>query len=411
MISKPTPFRITDYGAVDDGKTMNTAAIQTAIETCAKQGGGTVLVPKGTFLTGGLHLRSNVTLRLEKDAVLLGSSDCNDYGGEARWTDALVKGEDVSNIAIEGEGTLDGVDCRNPKGEERFRGPHCVLLARCKSIRISNITIVRSANWAFNCIKCSDAVVEGLKVYGGHDGFDTLECNHFTFKNCDFRCGDDCLAGQGNRDFLFEDCYFNTSCNAFRFSCVNFVVRNSRFRGPGEFVHKISSRRNMIAAFVHFSPTDRLPKGPEPHSDNWLVENCTMENVDAFYEYNYEKGLWQTARPAKAVHFRNVRATGLSDPITIRGGDDRQFSLLLENIDLEFREESTNHEHINANHFHSLELRNVVLRNNGQVPMIIAHDGDRVTLSDVQCVPATSAKPFDINDVADVTIVASQPVH
>jgi len=386
MTSQPSTLRITDYGAVEGGKTMNTVAIQKAIDACAEEGGGTVLVPKGTFLTGGLHLRSNITLRLERDAVLLGSSDCNDYGGEDRWTDALVKGEDLSNIAIEGEGTLDGADCRNPKGEEGFRGPHCVLLDRCRNIRITDITIVRSANWAFNCGKCSDALVEGLKVRGGHDGFDALESNHFTFKNCDFRCGDDCIAGQGNRDFVFEDCYFNTSCNAFRFSCVNFVVQNSQFKGPGEYVHKISSRRNMLAAFVHFSPTDRSPKGPEPHSDSWLVENCTMENVDAFYEYNYENGLWQTARPVKAVHFRNVKATGLSRPISILGGDDRQFSLLMENIDLEFREGSPGHEHINASHFHSLELRNVVLRNSGQVPTIITRDGGHVTLGGVQCV-------------------------
>jgi hypothetical protein len=393
-------FAVTDFGAVADGKTLNTAAIQKAIDACAEKGGGTVRIPKGTFLCGGLHLKSRVALRLEKDAILLGSTDCMDYG-KGQWTDAFLTGTDLQGVRIEGEGTIDGADCRNPKGEEGFRGPHGILLRKCRDIYIGGITIVRSANWAINCYNCENATFEDFKVRGGHDGIDAQECVGFEVRKCDFRTGDDCIAGPGNRDFLFEDCYFNTSCNGFRFSCVNMTVRNSRFKGPGEFEHKISNRHNMISAFVHFSPMDRGYKGPQVHSDRWLIENCTIENVDRLYEFNHEKGLWQKGRPVGSVAFKDVKATGLVQPVFIVGDVDHQFSMRMENVALTPRDERAEMELISARRFDTLTLRNVALKNSGKKPVLKCEDGKTVSLSAVRCVPENPA-PYVLTTIGSV---------
>lgn len=374
----PSPEHlITNYGAVAAEGHMNTVAIQQAIDACEKKGGGTVRVPKGIFLTGAIHLRSHMTLQLDAGAVLLGSSNCLDYGGTADWKDALVRGVDLEDVHLTGKGTIDGADCRNPKGEEGFRGPHAVWLERCKNLTIKDITITRSANWAFNCNFCEDVRVEGLKVRGGHDGFDASNCHRFTFKNCDFRTGDDCLAGANNSDFLFEKCYFNTSCNAFRFACVGFVVRHSQFKGPGEFIHKVSGRKNMLAAFVHFSPQDRGFKGLVPHSDRWLVEDCVVDNADCLYEYNYADGLWQTGQPVAGVHFRNLKVTNLVDPVKVIGDEKRQFKLQIEHAELGFRPGTPDRPYFDLKQFGTLELRHVTLRPLGSGPVILAENGNR----------------------------------
>jgi hypothetical protein len=411
-IASKTCITITDFGAVSGGKQMNTAAIQKAIDACTDRGGGTVRIPKGVFLSGGLHLKSNVTLHLDKDAVLLGSSDWKDYGSPADWSDGFLNGADLVNVGLKGEGTIDGADCRNPGGGEGdLRGPHCIILNRCKGISIDGITVIRSANWAFNCIKCQDAVIDNLKVRGGHDGFDAFECANFVFKGCDFRTGDDCIAGSGSRDFVITDCYFNSSCNAFRFACINLTVRHCRFQGPGEYAHRSSGRHNMMHAFIHYSASQLVYKhgykGLEPHTDHWVIEKCTVDNVDVFYEYNYLNRIWQMGRPVKGVHFRNIKATGLAGPIWIVGDMTRQFSMILENVDLQFRRGSESQEHINARQFSTIELRNVVLRNDGSVPALRVEDGDRLVLAGARCVPSGNPAPFAITRVARTQTAAS----
>jgi hypothetical protein len=375
---------ITNYGAGAEEGRMNTEAIQRAIDTCAESGGGVVRVPKGTFLTGGLHLRSHLTLRLDAGAVLLGSSNCLDYGGTSDWKDALLRGEDLEDVHLVGEGTLDGADCRNPKGEEGFRGPHAVWLERSKNVTIEGITISRSANWAFNCNFCRDFKVDGLKVRGGHDGFDASNCHGFSFKNCDFRTGDDCLAGANNSDFSFEHCYFNTSCNAFRFACIGLTVRHSQFKGPGEFIHKISGRKNMLTAFVHFSPADRGFAGLVPHSDRWLIEDCVVDNADCLYEYSYPHGLWQDGQPVASVHFRNLAVTNLVDPIKVIGDEERQFKLQMDHCRLAFRPGTSDRPYLSLQQFGSVELNDVSLPPLGSGPVIRAESGNRFIHHDLK---------------------------
>ncbi|MBM3211022.1 hypothetical protein FJZ33_02305, partial [Candidatus Poribacteria bacterium] len=382
-IMTKTEFNVIEYGAIPDNGKPDTVAIQSAIDACAKVGGGIVRIPIGTFLSGALVIRDNITLHLEKGAILKGSDNFLDYG-DGKWLDALIKGENIRNIRIQGEGAIDGSDCRNPKGEEGFRGPHGILLTNCAGITIRDVTMQHIGNYAILCRNSTDANIKNVSFRGGHDGLHAQACSRFSVQDCDFRTGDDCLAGCDNVDFDVVNCNINSSCNGFRLGCLNLLVKNCRFWGPGEYQHRISKRMNMLSAFVHFAPEDRKPKLP---SDNWLIQDITIDNVDFIYGYNKERGLWQTGQPAKRIKLQNVKAARLMKPIRVLGDSKRQFELILDNVSMILHPEQLDQELLNITQFGKLELHNVTLQNSGNRPVIIAKDGNTIVLDNVTNVP------------------------
>ena len=140
-----------------------TKKIQKSIDSCFAIGGGIVKLQKGIHISGSLILKSNVKLFLEKGAILQGSSDDRDY-----QNDVFIYAKDAQNIAVEGEGIIDWVDCYNPNGEEKSRGPHCIKFINFKSLIIRGIQIINSANWAINCRYCNSGILENVSVKGGH---------------------------------------------------------------------------------------------------------------------------------------------------------------------------------------------------------------------------------------------------
>ncbi len=394
----PALFPVTQYGATADDASIDSAAIQRAIDACAKAGGGAVVIPKGSFVAGGLRLPDRVRLVLEEGAILQGSTNCADYGGASAWGDALISARNAQDIRIEGAGTIDGADCRNPRGEEGFRGPHAISLTACTNIVIEGITIVRAGNYAMLCRDSADAEVRRVAVRGGHDGLHTQACRRFNIGECDFRTGDDCLAGCDNEEFEVSDCRINSSCNGFRLGCDRMRVKECRFWGPGEFQHQISHRTNMLTAFVHFAPRDRHPRLP---SDRWLIQDVTIENADTVYAYDFERGLWQTGQPAKRLHFRNVKATGMVRPFSVLGDTNRLFDLTLENVVFAMRPDAPKQPVLDLSRFGSLTLRQVTLQNGGEAPLIRARDGNRVVLDGVITVPEGPA-PFSMERVKEI---------
>jgi hypothetical protein len=372
-------YNVIDFGVIADADILQTAAIQQVIDmACAD--GGTIVFPAGIYRCGGLHTTGGLTLRLEKGAVLFGSDNCLDYGNGI-WTEAFITGKDMEYFRIIGEGTIDGVDCFNPNGEENFRGPHCILLGNCKNIEISGITITRSANWAIYCHDCAGGTLENLTILGGHDGLHTQRCSDFTVKNCDFRTGDDAFAGSDNENFAITNCQINASCNGLHLGCLNITLLNCRFWAPGEYIHRVSGRNNMFAAICHLSPEDR---NPVKLSGNWLVKDCTVENCDALYEYNYQDGLWQTGQPVTTVKFENVTATGLVMPIIAIGDDARQLQLTLENVILETREGAEKKGYLTARKYGSITMKNVEMKNAGAGPVMNCDDGGKIIMDNVK---------------------------
>lgn len=229
---KVKDFNISDFGAVGNGKKLNTEAIQKAIDTCARQGGGRVVVPKGTFLSGGLVLRNNVNLHLEKDAVILGSPYKKDYPfrkllSDARYQKylrhALVFAQSVKNITVSGEGTLNGnAQLGGKLGEfkvdREYYRPCLLWFDECENVLVKEVTFKNSAMWTDTYSRCKNVHVDNITVTENYffnaDGCNMLDVEDFIIENCDIDAHDDgiCLKGYTNK------------------GCVRGVIRNNKVR-------------------------------------------------------------------------------------------------------------------------------------------------------------------------------------
>lgn len=220
-------------GIAGDGVTLDTAAIQTAIDRCSAAGGGTVLLRAGRYLTGTLHLRDHVTLMLESGAVILGSKRLEDYPIQhdaiasytSNYTErCLIRADGASDIVITGTGTIDG-------NGTAFSGPYMVrpFLMRfvsCRGVHISGITLQNPAMWTQHYLECEDVLVEGVRVRSrrprvNNDGIDIDSCRRMRIANCDIDAGDDAIVLKATtkspcRDIVVTNCVLSTLCNAFK---------------------------------------------------------------------------------------------------------------------------------------------------------------------------------------------------
>ena len=294
VAATPGIFNIRDYGAVGDGKTPDTAAINKAIEVCGAAGGGQVLIPPGRYLSGTLHLKSNVTLFLDAAATLVGSTDLESYqhftppagtpeSRWGRWHRALILGDDVENVAILGPGVIDGNKVFDPRGEERMRGPHTILLGKCRNVTIRDVSVKDSANYAIMLEFCQQVEVRNVKITGGWDGvhfrgWPGRPCRDISIVGCQFYTGDDAIAGRYWENVLISDCIVNSSCNGVRLigPAVQLIIRDCLFYGPGLHPHRTSDRHNMLSG-INLQPGGwDATKGS---LDDVLIADITMKKV------------------------------------------------------------------------------------------------------------------------------------
>ncbi|MBC8126673.1 MAG: right-handed parallel beta-helix repeat-containing protein, partial [Gloeobacteraceae cyanobacterium ES-bin-144] len=279
-----TRIDIRKHGAIGDGKSLDTPAIQKAIDACANAGGGTVVLPKGRYLSGNLVMRSGITLHLEAEARLIGTSDLSLYapppGGRPR---GLITGEDLENIAITGDGTIDGNKVFNPNGEEKMRGPHTIVLKNCRRVTLSDITIVDSANYAVYFSTSDDVEIRNAKFVGGWDGVHWRGsperwCKNVKITGCQFSTGDDAIAGSYWDHAVISDCLINSSCNGIRLigPAKHLTISNNKFIGPGKQPHRTSGRTNMLGAILLQPGGWDSTSGP---LDAVLIENNVMSDV------------------------------------------------------------------------------------------------------------------------------------
>jgi polygalacturonase len=240
-------FVITNFGAVADGKTDCTAAIGNAIDACSKAGGGRVVIPAGEFLTGAIHLKSNVNLHLETNSVLRFITDPKAYlpavftrfeGMELYNYSPLIYALGQKNVAVTGDGTLDGqadesnwlrwkgkksgtnnqvaADNRLKKmaddgvpveqrqfGEGDYLRPDFIQFNRCKNILVEGVHIRRSPMWEIHPLLCTNVTVRGVDIFShgpNNDGCDPESCRDVLIENCIFDTGDDCIAIKSGRN-------------------------------------------------------------------------------------------------------------------------------------------------------------------------------------------------------------------
>jgi polygalacturonase len=238
-------YDIKDFGAVADGRTMNTEAIQKAIDQCALTG-GKVIIPQGVFLSGTLYMKNNVELHLEEGALLKGSASFADYpdnrveyvnsfsypNGKLFENKALIFGEGLSHIAITGKGTIDGngdsptFQLGNDSNANSRMRPSVMLFIDCKDIKVHGLHLRNSAYWMQNYLGCDGLHIKGLTIYNhtnfNQDAMDIDACNVLV-EDCIIDSDDDgvCLKSHdANRpvdNVTVRNCLISTNCNAVKF--------------------------------------------------------------------------------------------------------------------------------------------------------------------------------------------------
>jgi polygalacturonase len=268
---------ILEYGAVPNGQVLNTRALQRAIDDVFQAGGGIVYAPPGRYLTGGLELKSRVTLFLEAGCVLLGSTRIEDYDyhpGPPRQGDAnghhVLFAQNADDVMLCGLGTIDGQGeaywersnsapvppedawqdvatfAYRVKNHNRRPSP-MIEFAQCRNVRISGVTLKNSSGWTLRPIACETVVIDGICIRNPNhgintDGIDITASRNVMVSNCDIQTGDDgiCLKSENpygdllpTKNITVTNCVITTSCNGFKLGTAtrgayeNIVFSNS----------------------------------------------------------------------------------------------------------------------------------------------------------------------------------------
>ena len=225
-------YDVRDCGAKADGKTLCTGAIQKAIDQCSKDGGGTVYLAPGTFLSGTIYIKTGVTLRLDAGCTLLGSKDLKDYPPTVQvfrsytdnYTDkSLIYAENAERIAIIGRGTIDGQGA-SFEGPYKVR-PYIIRFIECRNVTVENITIRNSPMWVQHYMACDDVRITGLTVRSlvnrNNDGINIDSCHRVVISDCNISSGDDAIVLKSTsarvcRDVTVSNCIVSSRCNGLK---------------------------------------------------------------------------------------------------------------------------------------------------------------------------------------------------
>jgi hypothetical protein len=320
--AKADNIDIAKYGAKGDGKTVNTKVIQKAIDECSKTS-GTVLIPQGRFVTGTIYLKSNVTLFLEKGATLLGSLDSLDYtanspktvkcidthsrNGKSRLNLSLIYAEDQDNIAIMGEGTIDGQGEKKQyaRGDNAHDRPKLIFIISCRNVVIKDVTLTNSAFWMEDYLGCDGLKIQGITVLNhanwNNDGID-IDSRNVTVSDCNIDSDDDgiCLKSylrdKPCENVTITNCVVSSNCDAIKMGTP----------GAGGFKNIAISncvvRASKYDNFRHWKATDKYIS-----ADASMVNGISVECVDG--------------GNTDGVVIDNITMTGVQTPIFIRVGN------------------------------------------------------------------------------------------
>jgi polygalacturonase len=233
-------FDVKGYGAVGDGKALDTAAIQKSIDEAAAAKGGRVVFPPGRYLSGTIRLKSHVTLHLEKGATLLGSTDLSHY--QRLNFLALVMADNQEKVGISGQGVIDGQGKviaealiapikpgKYPDAGESKR-PVILNFRNCRGVTVRDVTLRESACWVQHYRDCDRVHIENITVRTmaatTNDGLDIDGCSNVVIRGCDIDSQDDAICLKSHRRFceniLIENCRIRSSCNALKFGTASF---------------------------------------------------------------------------------------------------------------------------------------------------------------------------------------------
>lgn len=304
---------IRDFGAVGDGRTLDTPAVQKAIDQCADAGGGRVNVSPGVYLTGTVRLRSRVELHLEAGAVLRGSREPRHYPASTptsgrRTSAAVLLAENLDDVAVTGLGAIDG-GANEPlslkdKDGVAFR-TRLVQCRACRNVRFQDVTLRYSDAWTLHLHRCDDVTIRGLTILGHRDrintdGIDPDGCRNVIISDCRIDTGDDCIVlksldGAACENIAVTNCVLRTLCTALKLGTEsagpirnvtmnNCVIRDS-FGGIGLFNKDGGTFENLLFTNLVIDSPGQLPlfidMTPRFHSRPTVgrVRNVTFDNI------------------------------------------------------------------------------------------------------------------------------------
>ena len=238
---------ILDFGAIDDGITLCTEAIQSAIDSIHKNGGGKVVIPRGSFLTGSIVIKSDVELHFHNNAILIGSTDPNQYKKIEDHL-ALILADNSKNIALNGNGIIDGqglnlalvIDSLHHTGKEidpeynyrRMRSsgtvrPQIINFTKCSNVLVKNVTIKDGSGWITKYKQCYKVLIDSIKIsstaFWNNDGIDICDSKKVSITNSFINSADDgiCLKSYSkeffNDSIYIGNCTIRSSASAIKF--------------------------------------------------------------------------------------------------------------------------------------------------------------------------------------------------
>lgn len=288
-------FDVQDYGARGDGKTKNTTAIQAAIDGAFNAGGGTVRVGPGDYLTGGIALKSNVTLYLDSGATLRGSTNLADYApqpGPNPHGDAnvhhLIFARDAVNVTLCGLGKIDGqgrafwapnnrpqlpkdfwresVSNTLKPADHNARPSPMLEFVNCKNLRIEGVTLANAAGWTMRPINCESVFIRGTRVRNpidgpNTDGMDVTCCRNVFISDCDISTGDDALciksespyggAPGPTKNITITNCVLTGCCNGFKMgTATRGAFENITFSNSVIYNEEVPLNHRIIAGIA-----------------------------------------------------------------------------------------------------------------------------------------------------------------
>ena len=343
---------IKDFGAVADGRTVNTRAIQAAIDTCHENGGGRVLVEDGVYMFGTVVLRSNIDLHIAANATLLGSPRCEDYPERGdvkhveteklpRWRNACyIYCEEAENVSVTGMGKIDCngryfVDEGNNETDWKYRRidgptpPRVLFFTGCKNVKFEDFTVVNQpAGWCMWIHDCDYVTCDKLKIdsnveYPNNDGIHVNSSRNVCISNCSITCGDDCIIVRANNSSLKENkvcekvtvtnCNLTSYSGGIRIGWVNDgTIRNCTFSG----IVMTDTSVGIDITLPYHPNHGKINSCSDRGREATLIENLSFDNIIMDGVFGEPVKIWFTdneetkIEAVRNIYFSNLHVRG-----------------------------------------------------------------------------------------------------